>query len=398
MRVSSVFILLFAGCAVAPAPVEDAREPVARTPAPQRERALDVEVEWPDALLVAEVRDRPVFHRGARPGAPGYAWVVPGTPVHPQGGVRQGRVRASIGGPVRVRGWVNVDALGGVVLRRGRVRGTPLYVVPGDQLRIRDARGGVATVEGAARLAHPTLARSPSFSGELDLDRLGADLAGAGQGPTPGRLALIRNPSPLFERPGGAVAWELPTTDPPLTATILRERGDWVGVRIGMGPYLIGYMRQSAFSESSTGAQKGAQKDGEMLDPWAGEEGRRRIMPSVADPWAHEDSPAPTGEGDDEANDETSTEEPDDEEGDEMDEELRGGVPPRVRAAAIRPVWFVSAGTRVRVRGAVVAVFQERGFAVEIERRDGQVEVIAAVNEYVTVRGLVMPSRLVALD
>lgn len=361
-RAAALFaITMVAGCTVAPSAPRALR--VASQP------DADVEVEWPSSLVAGEIAG-PSLHRGSGSRARGFAWIAPGTPVSVRGGVRNGRVRARVDGPLRVRGWIDVSGLDAVVLERGRIAGTPLYVVPGDVVHLVAAEGERADVEARATLGHPRLGRSPVFRGAFPLAQLGADLAGAGAGPTPGRAVLLRRAAPLATRPGAEPAWTIPALDPPLPAIVLREDGDALGVRIGTGPYLVGFVPRSAIEPDASPRKSPVIP--EVLDPWAHEGGApMEVEAGVADPWADEEE-----EGEDDAEREQA-----------QPGEL--ALTPMLQRAAVRPIWRVRAGTRVRVDGATVAIFDAPGVAVELERVGDRAEILAAVDETVTVRGTV---------
>jgi hypothetical protein len=285
-------------------------------------------------------------------------------------------VRAYVDGPLRARGWIDVSSLEAVVRERGRIAGTPIYLVPGDRVRLRRAEGALAEVEASALLGHPDLARSPSFHGAFPLARLGAALSGSGAGPTPGRRVLLRRAAPLRPSLEADVALTIPALDPPLPAIVLREDGDQLGVRVGNGPYLVGYVPRSAL-EPGPASQKGGSRHGEVLDPWANERDEPLgVQPGVQDPWADEP------EASHEASPQTTEEQapPDD---------ARGALTPMLERASMPPVWRVRAGARVVVDGATMAVFEQRGMAVELARSGDRVSVLAAVDETVTVRGTV---------
>lgn len=314
---------------------------------------------------MVDEHEGPTLFGGTGRSSAGYAWIDPGTVVSVRGGVRRGRARTVVNGPLRVRGWVDVDSLGATVLRRGRARGTPIYFSPGDYVGLRSAAGETAEIEATARFAHPRLPRSATFIGTFPLAQLGAGGAGSGEGPTAGRPVLLRHATGLHAQPGGAtVLWDIPRVTPPLPAVVLRERDGWAGVRIGIGPYLVGYVPTSAFAAT---ADEGGRKQGgpEVLDPWATESSRRSTEPAVADPW-------------DRADDEGGAA--------PVPDDL---LPPRLRAAVLRPVWRIPSGTRVLVRGVVVAIFDEPGYGVELAGDGDEVEVLAGCDASVTVRGRV---------
>ncbi len=323
--------------------------------------------DWPRELLVAH-DDGPALFRRSGPDAAPVAWVAGGEALRPRGAVRGGRVRAVIDGGLRLRGWIAIDRLEAVVLRRGRLRGTPVFLSPGDRVRLRAARGRLATLEAAARLGHPSLELTAPFRGELPLSRLGAQPAGVAAGPTSGAPVLVRGAARLHASPDGPVVYALPALEPALVATVLRDEGAWVGVRLGVGPYLVGYLPRAALAMREAPASKQSIAP-EVLDPW-----RRGASPApsesgVRDPWSERAAPGP-----------------------------QRGLPPRLRDAVVRPVWRVAAGARVEVEGATVAVFTAEGWAVELERDGERVRILGAVDESATVIGVVPASALRAAD
>lgn len=348
--------LLLAACAPRAAMRDEPRQ----APAPARSAdATRTTVEWPEHLLAGG--EEPVLFRRSR-GALAFAWVTPGVELSPRGAPRGGRVRAILDGPLQVRGWIPIGQLEAVVLERGRVTGSPLFLLPGDRVRLRGALGARAEVEAQALLAHPQLSRSPTFRGSFPLARLGAALSGGGEGGSSGRAVMIRRATELYASPDGEVQWSMPAFDPPLPAVVLRERGAMLGVRIGMGPYLVGYVPASALEDA------GARKQDEVIDPWRPDP-RSTSRSATRDPW-RDDEPEP---------------EP---------ERAESPLPPRLQRAVVRPVWQVRAGARVQVEGVTMAIFREPGFAVELERTGDRAEVLAAVDETVTVRGTVPVSDL----
>lgn len=326
---------------------------------PPRPAAREASVAWPARLLATDSNEPALFRRSGD--AHGFAWLAGGVALSPRGAVRDGRVRAYVDGPVRVRGWIAVDRLEGVVLARGRVTGTPLYLVPGDRVHLRGVDGNDAHVEASALIGHPHLARSPAFRGTFPLARLGAAFEGGGAGPTPGPTVRIRRATDLRASPRGPVQWVIPALDPPLPATVLRTHGDMLGVRIGSGPYVVGFVPASALEPRGDGKQ-------EVLNPWS-PEAVRTVEPDVRDPWQSEPTTRP---------------------------EL--ALPPLLQAAVVRPIWRVRAGARVVVEGATMATFRDPGFAVELERAGESAEVLAAADSTVTVRGMVALSDLLPLE
>ncbi len=125
----------------------------------------------------------------------------------------------------------------------------------------------------------------------------------------------------------------LPALDPPLNLVVLIHQGDWKGVRVGVGPYLVGFVNVA-------------------LTPGQVPHGGALSGGSHAGP---------------------------------------GEVPERLRADNDKPLWRLPAGTRIRFNGVTTAILEQPGFARELHRynRYHQVDVFAAVDDQVAVRGMV---------
>ena len=272
--------------------------------------------------------------------SPGVAVRVAGTPVND-------RIPVIIEGPLKVRGWLVLSRLGGRVQRRGRVPGTPTYVGPNDIVRVLGpgADGSTVRVEVTPRLGDGTGNESAvalgSFAGELPVEVVaGSEVdLGAVRGPSEGRPHFLPPDTqvPLFGRPDGEVVATLSSSSPPLPVTVLRERGAWKGIRVGSGPYLVGFVNVTL----TTGA-----------------------APSSVIGTAVSSS----------------------------------DLPERIAAEAERPLWAVSPGTRVRFDGRVIGLVRENGFARELHRyeQSGETDVFIAVDDTLAIRGMVRSADLVA--
>lgn len=144
---------------------------------------------------------------------------------------------------------------------------------------------------------------------------------------------------PMYERPGGEPVANLPPSDPGMTVTVLRARGDWYGVRAGFGPYLTGYVQGN-------------------LTACGG------------------DAPAP-----------------------EPMVPASDGDRPYWMGQESGPLHRVAAGTRVRFHGRTIARLRSQGWARELGRQDGgMVDVFVAVDEDVALRGLVPEDSLTLVE
>jgi uncharacterized protein (UPF0548 family) len=289
---------------------------------------------FPSGRAVLHVGDGPaLFARGSRL-------------TRPVGFVRDANLRIVRVGPsgiadvvvegaLEVRAEARVDALALRVQRRGQLRGTPVFLAPGDvvqvvgpgekpeRLRVRAA----PRVGGLARTAH---------EGTYPVTGLAADPPPpTAAGPEPGaRFELApRTPLTLRDRAGGTTSAVVPAGEAALPVEVLFEEAGFRAVRVGEGPYLVGF----------TDAQ---------------------LSPASAVAKA-------TGE-----------------------EASSAGVP---RALAREPgeLVRVSVGTELSFDGQPLARFRRQGYARVLTRFDnGEVDVFAAVDDQVAVRGLVRADRL----
>jgi hypothetical protein len=369
MRVRIALALLFA-LASCRAPVR--REAIVRPPravrAPAEPAPGSIEVAWPRTLLAADAEGPAIFRRSSAT-ARGYAWIAGGTEIEPRGPIQNGRVFVHVGGALRVRGYMPVDRFEAFVSERGRVNGTPLYLVPGDRVHLVSARGSDAVIEASALLAHPDLERSPLFQGEFPFAQLASAPEGSGQGASNGEPVRLRASFALYGEPNGEPIWQPPALGSPMAAVLLRDRGEWLGVRIGLGPYLVGYVPRSALEIANAQKQDGTS---EVVDPWRNERvSPIPLAPAVSDPWARETQGEPPA---------------------------HPPLPPRLESALVRPLFAVRRGTRVRVDGTTVAVFERDGHAVELERRGADALVLAAADESITVQGIVRGEDLIPIE
>jgi hypothetical protein len=287
----------------------------------------------------------PALFMGSGESAPAFGYLNPGVRVRLESGVQNGRVEVLVAGPLPTKGWVPVDRLAAYVQERGRVDGTPFYVGPNDLVNLL----GPGAEEGQMRIAvRPWLGgqtflepRVGTFNAELLADR--PVEAGTVEAPTEGQC--FRLPAgqsvPVYERPSGEPALNLPPQDPPATVVVLRDRAPWYGIRAGYGPYVVGYVQVP-------------------LTPCEGP--RPAPEPMV---------PAPAGEA------------------------------PSWMAQERGNLYRVAAGTRVTFgrdpdgSPRTIARLREQGWARELRRQDGdQIDAFIAVNEDVALRGLVPESAL----
>jgi hypothetical protein len=165
----------------------------------------------------------------------------------------QGRVPVRIRGPLMVRGYVPETQLAMHVQRHGQLRGTPVYFGPNDlavalgpseapgRLRVR----AVPQVPGQALPAYegtfPAVGLAPSPAPDPEALPAGE----ARQLPAGSGLSL-------YDKPEGTKLVEFQAHDGPLALRVLSAKGGWSAVRVGTGPYLVGYT--NAALEPAAGA------------------------------------------------------------------------------------------------------------------------------------------------
>jgi hypothetical protein len=280
--------------------------------------------------------DRPILFVGSEPDAPVFGFVASDTEVLVTGPAAHGRVPVRIDGALRVKAFVPEDALALRVQRRGRVRGTPTYVGPNDVLRTLGpaAEPGRIKVRVAPRVGGK---RMGPFEGTYPVEGLAAHEAPSdAPAPQPGTAHVLPpgRTLTLFDAPNGQQIFEIPTQSVPLSVMVVAEDQGWKAVRVGEGPYLIGYTHDALTQE---------------IEPPA--------------------PPAPA-------------------------ERAKDGLPKQLQneAGALKRV---AKETRVLFNEQVVAVFKSEGWArVLAEYPEGQVDVFAATDDSIAVRGLVAASAL----
>jgi hypothetical protein len=297
--------------------------------------ATDGESSLREARLVTG-SDRPVLFAGTESDAPVFGFIASDTEVLVTGPAQNGRVPVRIDGALRVKAFVPEELLAMRVQRRGRVRGTPTYVGPNDVLHVLGpaSEPGRLRVRVAPRVGNK---RIGPFEGTYPIEGLAAQKAPtAAEQPAPGTAHVLPpgRALSLFDAPGGSAAVEIPPQAAPLSVMVIADEQGWRAVRIGDGPYVIGYTQDPLTQE---------------IEP-----------------------PAPAAPV----------------------ERAPGAMPKQLQnegGAAKR----VAPETRVLFNEQVVAVFKAEGWArVLAEYPEGQVDVFAAADDGVAVRGLVPASAL----
>jgi hypothetical protein len=294
---------------------------------------------WPTVLVARGGTDAALF-AGPDEGAPAFGYLSEGVRLRLDCGPSNGRVAVTVGGSLVVHGWVPLTRTMAYASQRGRIDGTPVFLGENDPIGLMSFEDGSFRVDLRPRLGREGAGDLGPFTGtvppELLRDRPsfeGAD-PGLSEG-TPMRLPA-GTAVQVFDRPGGTVLATLPVLDPPLTVVVIRSRDDWHGVRIGVGPYLVGYVRGTL--EASTMDAIGAR------------------------PPAPDNSVA------------------------------EGATPGRIARERDGNLVRVATGTEVFFYDADVATVRRTAWAREFSRDGDQVDVYLAVDDGVAIRGIVAAS------
>lgn len=309
--------------------------------APELSEVRSTLTSLPGNMVVAP-GDGPALYLTESPDAPAVGYISGGVAVQLLGEPEGGRVPVVIEGPLRARGWIPESRLAMRIQQRGKVRGTPIYVGPGDVVGIagRSQEQGLMNLRVQANLGREGVSALGPFQGEYPESRLtGVEMDFTNlEGPTAGPAFSLPQgvEVPVYDSPGGSVVATLPATNPPLVVTVLRDRAPWKGIRAGVGPYLVGYVQAE-------------------------------LAPATAVP-ARGASPALAA----------------------------GQVPQRLADEDTYPLHRVARGTQVVFDGRVVAVLQAAGYARELNRygETGEADVFVAVSNDMAVRGMVDASLL----
>lgn len=290
---------------------------------------------WP-GVLIARAGDGPSLYAGSDEGAPAFGYLSEGVRLRLDSPPTNGRFLVTVGGSIVVHAWVPISRMMAYTSTRGRIDGTPIFLGANDPVGLVAAGpDGTVQVELRARLGRAGAEDIGPFTGSIPLawliDRPAAEGDDGLDAGTPLRLPAGASVS-LYDRPNGSVIVTLPVLDPPLTVVSLRERNGWHGVRVGVGPFLVGYVRAD-------------------------------LEPSSLDALGTRPAPAavPAGEG----------------------------TPARIAMEEDGTLVRIESGTRVRFYGEEVGRLRARGWGRELARDGGEVDAFIAVDDGVALRGIV---------
>lgn len=292
-------------------------------------------------VLLAGPGTGPALYLGAASSDPAVGYLSPDTSFEVAGALGAERVAVRINGPMTVEGlYFTSSRLAARVLRGGRVRGTPVSVGVGNVVRVL----GPADEERRTRIAVTPVVADPrlreglgTWEGTFPVVGLGADTSGASESlPEGATRRLPATEVGLYDAPGGALVYTLPALNPGLTVELVRDEGPWHAVRVGSGPFLVGFVQTNLIPAAATMVPaSGAGRSGAAL-------------------------------------------------------------PQRISDEAALPLFRVPAGTEVVFEGRVIARLNQPGWARELRRYAAysQSDVFVAVDDSVAVRGLVSVNAL----
>lgn len=298
---------------------------------------------WP-TVLISRAGDGPALYAGADADAPAFGYLSEGVRLRLDSAPTSGRILVTVGGSVVVHGWVPLSRMQAYTNERGRIDGTPIFLGVGDPVGfVATAPDGAVQVELRARLGREGAEDLGPFVGTVPLgwlvDRPTVETDDGLDAGTPMLLPAATEVG-LYDRPNGNIIVTLPVLDPPLTVVSLRDRSGWHGVRVGVGPFLVGYVHAD-------------------LEPSTAEAiGTRPGLPSVAD---------------------------------------SDGTPARIAMEEDGTLVRVDSGTRVRFYGDEVARLRAQGWARELGRDGDEVDAFIAVDNGVAVRGIISADSVTAV-
>lgn len=196
----------------------------------------------PGEERVTLASDAPALFLGPSATAQAIGFLAGNVRVEIAGQGAQGRVPVRIRGPLLVRGYVPESQLAMYVQRHGQLRGTPVYFGPNDLA----VPLGPSETPGRLRVrAVPQLPglRLAAFEGTFPQVGLAPSPAANPEALPAGEARQLPADSVLvlFDRPGGNKVVELRTREAPLPVRVLSSKDGFSAVRVGTGPYLVGY-------------------------------------------------------------------------------------------------------------------------------------------------------------
>ncbi len=214
----------------------------------------------PKQLLASE-SPAPALFMGSDPSSPVVGFLGKDVKVDVAGPSVAGRVPVRVHGPLLVRGYVPETLLALRAKRHGMVRGTPVYLGPNDPVVVlgEDKEQGRLRVRVMPNVEGVNL---PAFEGSYPTVGIAAQPIAGAEAPPAGTPHLLPKGTPLalYAQPEGAFITELPARDELLPIEVLSKDGVWSAVRVGQGPYLVGFTNAYLTRATEQKLAKGSEK------------------------------------------------------------------------------------------------------------------------------------------
>jgi hypothetical protein len=199
-------------------------------------------VTLPDQVL-SGATEAPALYLGTSATAPVVGFLGQDVLLDVLGPPETGRVPVRVHGALSVQAYVPASLLQLRTQRRGRLRGTPVYLGPGDAVLVVGAgeKADRLRVRAAPRMGDLIL---PAFEGTYPVVGLAPRQPAPDVAPPPEGEAYVvpvNTALALHDNPNGKLTVVIPAQTEPVPARVLGERDGWFAVRVGDGPYLVGY-------------------------------------------------------------------------------------------------------------------------------------------------------------
>jgi hypothetical protein len=238
--------------------------------------------------VLSGASDAPALYLGTSATAPVVGFLGQDVLLDVLGPPVTGRVPVRVHGALSVQAYVPASLLQLRTQRRGRLRGTPVYLGPGDAVLV------VGTGEKEDRLR----VRAAPRMGDLNLPAFEGTYPAVGLGPRqPGDdvaeppegeayMVPVYTALELHDKPNGKLEVVIPAQTDQVPARVLGEENGWFAVRVGDGPYLVGYTnaRLQPVEEpaAAAGGPAGARSEAELPRRLARETGELKRVASGA--------------------------------------------------------------------------------------------------------------------
>ncbi len=312
-------------------------------PAPKPAQSSAEQVEARRVMLLGESTE-PAFFLGPEADAPAIAFGGAGAKLILRGPSEQGRTPVQVHGRVTLEAYVTDSLLELRAQRAMTLPGTLVSLEAGDTLRVLGTGEAPNQLKVGASVSVGESELGP-FVGELPLAELAANTPqeGAPESPREPAIAYLlpaQTAMPLFDEPEGELKALLPPQAHPLPVAVLAVEANGFRVRVGRGPYLVAFTQVPLVLLGSAPGDASSQEG-----------------PALA--------------------------------GSELPHALQ-----QTRGTLMR----IASGTKLSSRGRVVATFRSDGYARVLATRGQEVEVLAAADDVVAVRGVTSAESLFPLE